>query len=192
MLSDAITKAPDAKLLSHHLHQGFNMFQHIPCNVSDLPNHDPLHTIQMGSLFHLQEWIFHFMTMRERLNKYNAIWLSVPAYHNLTPKNQWYVVLSQWTGKEMKEISQCPLGVVTQSLQGRSPSQHPIFNPAIECTQALLEFSMYALKKFHNNATMSYMEDALHDFHTFKDVSLLRIAGNELKAKANALRTELI
>jgi hypothetical protein len=36
---------------------------------------------------HLEKWIFHFVKMYERLGKYNAIWLSVPAYHNLTPKN---------------------------------------------------------------------------------------------------------
>jgi hypothetical protein len=34
-------------------------------------------------LDHLQKWIFHFMKTHERLNKYNAIWLSLPAYHNL-------------------------------------------------------------------------------------------------------------
>jgi hypothetical protein len=36
------------------------------------------------------------------------------------------------------------------------------------------------------------MEEALHRFHTFKDVFLLGRAGNKVKAKANALRTELV
>jgi hypothetical protein len=36
------------------------------------------------------------------------------------------------------------------------------------------------------------MEVALHRFHTFKDVFLLRRAGKKAKAKANALRTELV
>jgi len=36
------------------------------------------------------------------------------------------------------------------------------------------------------------MEDALHRFHTFKDVFLLGRAGNKAKAKGNALRTELV
>jgi len=36
------------------------------------------------------------------------------------------------------------------------------------------------------------MEDALHTFHTFKDVFLLGPAGKKEKAKANALRTELV
>jgi hypothetical protein len=36
------------------------------------------------------------------------------------------------------------------------------------------------------------MEDALHRFHTFKDVFLLVRAAKKAKAKANALRTELV
>jgi len=51
---------------------------------------------------------------------------------------------------------------------------------------------MYALYKFHDDGTLSYMEGALHRFHTFKDVFLLGRAGKKAKAKANALRTELV
>ena len=71
------------------------------------------------------------MKMHERVNKYNAIWLFVPAYHDLTPKNKSYEEVSQWNGKGMKEISRYLLGVVTQSLQGKSPAQRPVFNYAI-------------------------------------------------------------
>jgi hypothetical protein len=42
----------------------------------------------IGMLDHLQQWILHFMKTSERLDKSNAIWIFVPAYHNLTPKNQ--------------------------------------------------------------------------------------------------------
>jgi len=51
---------------------------------------------------------------------------------------------------------------------------------------------MYARYKSHDDATLSYMEDALRRFHTFKDVVLIGQAGNTAKAKANALRTELV
>jgi len=91
----------------------------------------------------------------------------------------------------MKEMSQYLPGVVTQSLGGGSPAQRPVFNRPIECTQALLEFYMYARYKSHDDATLSYMEDALHRFHTLKDVFLLGRAGIKVKAKANALRTDL-
>jgi hypothetical protein len=53
----------------------------------------------------------------------------------------------------------------------------------------LLEFYIYAGYKSHHDATLRYMQDALHRFHTFKDVLLLGRAGKKAKAKANALRT---
>jgi len=114
----------------------------------------------------------------------------VPAYHDLTPKNKSHDKVSQWNGKEMKEMSQYLLGVVSQSLRGGSPAQRPVFSRAIECTWAFLEFYMYARYKSHDDATSSYMVDALHRFHTFKDVSLLGRAGKKANTKANALRTE--
>jgi hypothetical protein len=51
---------------------------------------------------------------------------------------------------------------------------------------------MYARYKFHDDATLSYLEDALHHFHTFNNVFLLARAGKKAKAKANALRKELV
>jgi len=115
-LSNANTKAADAELSSCHVHRGFNVFGHIPCIVSDLSKPDVLHTMQIGMLDHLQKWIFHFMKTYERLDKYNAIWLSVSAYHDITPNNKSYEEDSQWNGKVMKEMSWYLLGVVTQSL----------------------------------------------------------------------------
>jgi hypothetical protein len=125
--------------------------------------------MQIGMLHHLQNRIFHFMKTNERLDKYNAIWSSVPAYHDLTPNNKSYEEGSPWNG----EMSRYLLGVETQSLRGGNLAQRPIFNHAIECTRALFEFYMYARYKSQDDATLSYMEDTLHRFHTFKDVFLL-------------------
>jgi hypothetical protein len=116
----------------------------------------------------------------------------MPAYHDHKLKNRSYEELSQWDGKEMKEMSWYLIGVVTQSLQGGSPAQRPIFNRAIQCTGAFLEFYRYGRYKSHDDATLSYMADALCHFHTFKDVFLLGRAGKKAKAKANALSTELV
>jgi hypothetical protein len=115
-LSDANTKGANAELSSCHVHSGFNVFRHIPCIVSDLPKPDLLHTMQIGILDHLQKWILHFMKTHKRLDKYNAIWLSVPADHDLTAKNLSYEEVSQWNGKQMKKMSRYLLGVVNQSL----------------------------------------------------------------------------
>jgi len=192
MVSDANTKGADAELWSCHVQRGFNIFRHIPCTMSDLPKPDLLHSMQIGMLGHLQKCIIHIMKTHKRVDKYNALWLSVPAYHNLKQETKWYEDVSQSNGKEMKELSRYLLGVVTKSLRGWSPDQRPIFNHAIEFTQALLEFYMYAHYKSHDDATLSCMENPLRRLHTFKDVSLLRRAGKEAKANANALRTGLM
>jgi len=51
---------------------------------------------------------------------------------------------------------------------------------------------MYARYKSHDDASLSDMENDLHHFHTVKDVFLLRRASIKAKAKANALRMELM
>jgi hypothetical protein len=56
----------------------------------------------------------------------------------------------------------------------------------------MLQFNIYARYKSHDNATLSYLEDALRHFHPFKDVFLLGRAGTMAMASANALRTELV
>jgi len=85
-LSDASSKAAKAELSLRQVHRGFNVFQQVPCIMSDLPKPELLHTMPIGMLDHLQKWIFHFMKTHKLLDKYNAIWLSVPAYDDLTPK----------------------------------------------------------------------------------------------------------
>jgi hypothetical protein len=148
--------------------------------------------MQIGMLAHIQKWIFHFMKTHERLDKYNAIWFSEPAYHDLTPITKSYEEASQCNEKEMKDMSRYLLGVVTQSLQGGSPAQCPLFNCAIQFTWALFEFYTYARYISHDDVTFIYMEDAWCRLHTFKDVFLLCQAGKNVNAKANALRTELV
>ena len=143
-LSDAITKAANAELWLRHVYRAFNVFRHIPCIVSDLPNPNHFHTMLIGMLDNLQKWIFHYMKTHERLDKYNAFWLSVPVYHDLTPRHKLYEQVSQLNGKEMKEMSRYLVGVVTQSLRGRNPAQHPMLNHAIEFTRTLVEFYIYA------------------------------------------------
>jgi hypothetical protein len=191
-LSDGNPDSADAKLSSHHVHLGFNVVQHIPGIVSDLPMPELLHTIHIPMHDHLQKLIFHLMKMHEQLNMYNAILLSVPAYHTHKPKDKSYEEVYRCNRKEIKEMSECLLEIVTQSLRGGNTAQHPIFNHAIECTQELLDFSMYAGYKSNDDVTLTYMEDTLQRFHTFKNVFLLRRHGKKVKPKFNALGMELV
>jgi hypothetical protein len=154
-LSHANSNTAFAELTSCHVHPGFNVFQHTPCVVSSLPMPNLFQTMQTDKLDHLQRCIIHLMKSHELLDKYNAIRLSMPAYHCLIPQTKSYEEVFQWNGKEMKEMSRYLHGVVTKSLQGGSPSKRSIFNGIIECTWVMLEFFIYARCKSHDDATLS-------------------------------------
>ena len=87
-LSDANTKEADAELSSCHVYQEFHEFWCITCIMRDILKPDLLHTIQIGMLNHLQKWIFQFIMTHQQRDKYNAIWLTVCAYYDLTPNNK--------------------------------------------------------------------------------------------------------
>jgi hypothetical protein len=73
MVSNANTKAVDTELTAGNDHQGFILFEQIPCIVSDLQKSDLFHTMQIGILDHFQNWRFHISKTHERLDKNNAI-----------------------------------------------------------------------------------------------------------------------
>jgi len=144
--------------------------------------------MQISTLDHLLRWIFYFMKKYNQLDKYNGICLSVPGYPNLIPKYKSIDFYSQCNGKDMHDSSRYLIGVVTQTRWGGSPALHSMFNPTIEYTQVLSEFRIYAEYLSHNDATLSYMEDAFCHFHIFNNISWLGRTDNMVKAKANALR----
>jgi hypothetical protein len=150
-----------------------------PYIVNNLLKPYLLHTLEIGILHLLQKRIFHFMKSYKPLDKYNAIWLSAPASHNLTSNEKSSEEVSQLNGKELKDMHRYLRGVVTQSVQGASPAQRPIFNRPIECTLALLQFYTYAQYKSRHDETLSCMEDDACRFHTFKDDFLLGRAGKQ-------------
>jgi len=191
-LSDANSRSADTQLLSRHVHRGFKVIRHTPSIMSNLPKPDILHTMHIGMHDHVQKWIFHFMKMHKQLDKYNAIWLFLPSYHDLTPKNKSYEEVSQWNGKELKELSRDLLGVQAGSLHDGITAHCPKFNCAIECTQPLLEFYIHAQYESHDDAILSYMEDALRRFRTFKDGFLLQFADKNANAKPTTLWRELV
>jgi hypothetical protein len=62
----------------------------------------------------------------------------------------------------------------------------------MECTGAVLEFNKYAQYTSHDDATLSYLEDAFCSFHSINDVLLLGRASKKIKATVNNPRTALL
>jgi hypothetical protein len=81
-----------------------------------------------------------------------------------------YGEVSSWQGKEIKVMSQFLVAVLRCTLRTPSSSQRGVFNDAIECYRALVEFYLYAQYESHDEETLGLMDEALKRFHTFKRV----------------------
>jgi hypothetical protein len=55
--------AADAKLSSHHIPQGFNVFHYIFCVMNNLPKPNLYHTMQIHILHPPHKWTIHLMKL---------------------------------------------------------------------------------------------------------------------------------
>jgi hypothetical protein len=182
-----------ASLTSHRVHAGDVALRYLPgCTVSDLPKPDLLHTMHIGMLKHLLEWLQAFLKDHGRFDRFNNLWLSVPSYLGMAAPRLAYGEVSRWTGKEVKRMSTFVLAVLRNALRAPTPAERGIFDRAILCSRALLEFFFYASYPSHDQATLDLMENALRRFHATKDVFLRYRAGKRVAAGATERRADLI
>jgi hypothetical protein len=129
-----------------------------------------LHTVYPGVLQHMMSWIVSFLKEHKRMDRFDAIWMGVPAYPDFLKFNKTYAVVSQWTGKEMRALGRILLRVFSAALWGPTSSEKPKFTQAILCVKAMIHFDLMAQYRSHTDSTIQYMEEYLDEFHHHKDV----------------------
>ena len=104
-LADAYQDTGDERLLGklaeHGIKSLFNAFWTLlrVC-PAELPKPDLLHTIYLGILKHLMEWVQEFLRKHHRLEGFDEVWASMGAYPGFTVPKKAYRQVSQWQGKE--------------------------------------------------------------------------------------------
>lgn len=185
------TTQSEANLRSRNVNPGFNILWYLESVTSDLPKPDLLHTMQIGMLKHLLGWLQEFLKQHKRLDQFNDIWLSVPAYLDMSKPRCAYEEVSRWNGGEIKTMTRFLVGVTRNALRNPNPAQKAHFESALECTRSLVEFYMYCQYDSHDDDTLNLMEDALRRFHNTKGVFLQFRAGKRLAVEAKEKRAEL-
>ena len=147
--------------------------------------------MQIGMLKHLLRWLQDFLKQHKRLELFNNIWLSVPAYLDMSKSRCAYEEVSRWNGGEIKTITRYLVGVTRNALQNPAPAEKAPFESAVECTCALVEFYMYCQYESHNEDTLNLMENALRRFHNTKGIFLQFRIGKRLAAEVKDKRAEL-
>ena len=180
-----------ADLKRRNVNPGFNILWCLESNTSELPKPDLLHTMQIGMLKHLLGWLQDFLKQHKRLDLFNNIWLSVPAYLDMSRPWCVYEEVSRWNGGEIKTMTRFLVAVMCNALRNPTPGQKVPFESAVECTRALVEFYMYCQYESHNEDTLNLIDDSLRRFHSTKDVVLQFRACKRLAAEAKDRRTAL-
>ncbi|KAF8415915.1 hypothetical protein BGX38DRAFT_1244983, partial [Terfezia claveryi] len=105
-----------------------------------------------------------FLEHHNRIIAFDYVWHRLPPYSGFSVPSKAYRVISQWSGKEMRNFSKArPTGAQIQE-----------FNRAIRCVRSITDFYLMTQYDSHTDETISYLEKYLCVFHETKDKVKLR------------------
>ena len=158
---------------------------------ADLHKPDLLHNIYLGLFKHMMEWVEGFLKKHKRQQAFDDAWKALPPYPGFSVPKKAYREVTQWQGKEMRNLGRCISAVLASALQNPDRSQQIPFKRALECVSALIDFSLMAQYRSHTRETLSYMEKYLQTFHRQKDIFLEFRTSKTTRAQANRQDREL-
>ena len=163
----------------------------------DLIKPHTLHTLYLGILTRLMKWVRDFLNHVGRLTIFDYLWSRLPPFPGFTRPTKAYRSVSQWTGKEMRNLLRVILGVFTASLSRTSdvaplsPRNKPLAHKAILCVRYITDFIILAQYKIHTTDSIKSMNDYLQDFHKYKEVFLQFRANKAAKTAARGASQRL-
>jgi len=120
----------------------------------------------------MMDWIEAFPKKHGRLEAFEEVWKALPPYPGFLVPKKAYREITQWQGKEMRNLGRCILGVLAVALRRPGGVQAIPFKWALRCVRAPVDFNMMAQYRSHTPDTIAYMEDYLDQFHKMKDIIL--------------------
>jgi len=137
------------------------------------------------------DWIQGFLNKHRRLEAFDEVWKALPPYPGFLVPKKAYREVTQWQGKEMRNLGRCVLGVLAVVLRQPGSAQLIPFKSPLGCVRALVDFNMMAQYRSHTVETITYMEDYLDTFHNMKDIFLEFRVTKRIRAKIDEQRWEL-
>jgi len=137
------------------------------------------------------DWIEAFLKKHGRLQAFDEVWKALPPYPGFLVPIKAYREVTQWQGKEMRNLGRCILGVLAVALRHPGGAQAIAFKHALRCVRALVDLNMMAQYRSHTPDTIAYMEDYLDQFHRMKDICLEFRVTKRTQAKVDKQRKEI-
>ncbi|THU93816.1 hypothetical protein K435DRAFT_820124 [Dendrothele bispora CBS 962.96] len=124
-------------------------------NIHDSVTPDALHQLYQGVLVHIINWVQKTMSKDELDRRAQCL----PPTYGVRHFRNGITSLKQVSGSERKNIGKILLACLGE---GSCPDIHP---NAVAACKALLDFIYLALYGSHDEETLTYMEEALNDWH---------------------------
>jgi len=152
---------------------GINVFIGLDrASPTDLHKPDFLHNIYLDLFKHMIEWVEGFLEKQKRQQAFDDAGKEIPPYPGFSIAKKAYREITQWQGKEMRDLGRCISAVLVSTLRNPHSSQYHDFKSPLKCISALVDFSLMAQYRSHTPDTLSYMESYLQTFHRTKDIFL--------------------
>ena len=116
--------------------------QHV--SAPDLHKPDLLHTVYLGLFKDMIDWVQAFLKKHAQLQAFDDAWKALLAYPGFFVPNKAYCEVTQWQGKEMRNLGRCLLVVLAVALRQPDSTQAQPFKLALACVLSFLDFSMIA------------------------------------------------
>jgi len=150
-----------------------------------------LDTVYLGLFKHMIDWIQRFLNKQGQLEAFDEVWKALPPYPGFLVHKKAYHEVTQWQGKEMRNLGRCVLGVLAIAMRQPGSTQLIPFKLALGCVRALVDFNIMAQYRRHTAEKITYMEDFLDMFHKMKDIFLEFRVTKRKRAKIDEQRREL-
>ena len=102
---------------------GRNVFTELyRVNPADLHKLDLLHNIDLGLFKHMMEWVEGFLKKHKQQQAFDDTRKEIPPYPEFSVPKKAYREVTQWQGKEMRNLSPCISVVLASALQNPDSS----------------------------------------------------------------------
>ena len=137
------------------------------------------------------KWIEGFLKKHQRQQAFDDIWKALPPYPGFNLPKKAYREVTQWQGKEMRNLGRCISTVSASTLRYPDGSQQLPFKRALQCVCSLIDISLMAEYRSHTPETLEYMETYLWTLHRTKEIFLEFLTTKAIHAQAERRDREL-
>ena len=100
---------------------------------ADLHKPDLLYNIYLGLFKYRMEWVEGFLKKDRRQQAFDDAWQEIPPYPGFSVPKKAACEITQWQGKEMRNLGPCISAVLASALRNPDSYQYQDFTSALKC-----------------------------------------------------------